>query len=168
MNPPEEKFGEAEPEVASFEEPLADEVEEFDDVEVEKVLSEAEIAELEAEHTASVVQLAKDFSERFANCVKEAETPIEAEVPRKSWKEISASAEYQAKSEHDKVYAQWEYVRESPKYKAMTEFYKQEVQMEFFRRIGEADKMDKHLAGYVINVPVHDDGLDEDEGDIRL
>ena len=105
---------------------------------------------------------------------------IEDSVKRKSWQEIFESAEYQAMSEHDKVVAQWKYIKGSPEYANMSFYDQIALQIEFGKRIDKATQNKAELSseyfskqsGYVINVPQHNDGLDElfkdDEDELKL
>jgi len=99
----------------------------------------------------------------------------EEEEPTKSWQEISESAEYKAMSEAEKITKQWEFFRETPDYEKLTLFDKVAVQRGFFIRIEEAEKRGAQSAqqpteqsGIVITVPVHDDGLDDDDNELNL
>ena len=93
------------------------------------------------------------------------------EPERKSWQEISESAEYQAMSEHDRLLARWAYFKGTPEYEALTTYDKIAVQKEFCRLLDEAGKRqsaDTRQAGCVITVPIYDDGLDDDDDEIKL
>ena len=119
----------------------------------EKIVVEAEtLPEMEVNFSEAEVQ--------HGVLTEEPEVPVEkhAVSERKSWEEISESAEYKAKSEHDKILAQWEYFKASPEYENLTAYDKQAVQIEFTRRLNQSQKIQ---TGYVINVPVYDDGLDD-------
>ena len=95
----------------------------------------------------------------------------EEKPEKKSWQEISESAEYQAMSNHDRLLAQWSYVRETPEYKSLSFYDQCSVQMEFARMIAEADKyspFQQESSGNVITVPIYDDGLDDDDDELKL
>ena len=118
-------------------------------------------------------------------------TKCDSEPSVKTWQEIEQSSEYQALSESDKLKKQWEYFRETPDYKNLGDYDRIAVQRDFIRRIREAEQLAQERpqpepdseeyqvpitehcealpnGGCVIYVPRHDDGLDEDDGDIRL
>lgn len=93
------------------------------------------------------------------------------EPERKSWQEISESADFQAMSERDKLLARWTYFKGTPEYEALTTYDKIAVQKEFCRLLDEAGKRqsaDTRQAGCVITVPIYDDGLDDDDDEIKL
>ena len=97
----------------------------------------------------------------------------EAKPEKKSWQEISESAEYQAMSGHDRLLAQWLYFKETPEYKSLSFYDQCNVQMEFARMIAEADKyspkpVQQESHGCVITVPIYDDGLDDDDDELKL
>lgn len=89
-----------------------------------------------------------------------------APVKQKSWEEISLSMEYRVMSEYDKILTHWEYYKGTPEYKNLSDYDKGLVQVELVNRLAKADK---HTQGCLIPAPpIYDDGLDDDEGDIRL
>ena len=97
----------------------------------------------------------------------------EAKPEKKSWQEIAESAEYQAMSNHDRLLAKWLYVKETPEYKSLSFYDQCSVQMEFARMIDEADKyspkpVQQESSGCVITVPIYDDGLDDDDDELKL
>ncbi len=115
-----------------------------------------------------------DEPRKLSEIVSRAHSEEKEKKPeKKSWQEISESAEYQAMSNHDRLLAKWAYVRESPEYKSL-DFYDQcNVQMEFARMIAEADKyspknIQHESSGCVITVPIYDDGLDDDDDELKL
>ena len=131
------------------------------------------VAEPEAEsqdHEKSSDEPRK-ISEVFSN----AQASAEKKPEKKSWQEISESAEYKAMSEAEKIKRQWEFFRDSPDYEKLTLSDKVAVQMNFAARIEEANKRGAQFSqqapkqeGYVINVPQHNDGLDDDDNDLKL
>lgn len=165
-----------EPEASQTVEPK----EELPSVEVDSVAEDETFSENEFNFAESEMQDYEIFPEEQSESPADnPEALVETSAARKSWDEISESAEYQAMSEYDKVLAKWKYFRESPEYEAMSLFNRQAVQMAFFRMLSEADKRQEQMlreqtemssesvskqAGYVITVPVHDDGLEDDEG----
>lgn len=97
----------------------------------------------------------------------------EVKSATKSWQEIAESPEYQAMSNHDRILAKWSYFRETPEYKSLSFYDQCNVQMEFARMIAEADKysskpVQQKSSGCVITVPIYDDGLDEDDDELKL
>ena len=92
----------------------------------------------------------------------------EEKLTRKSWQEISESAEYAVMSEHEKILTQWNYVKESPDYEALSNFDKIAVQIEFSCRLEEAQKKQTERREKTVPNYAYDDGLDDDEDDLKL
>ncbi len=141
-----------------------DKTENFPDSEPETDMIVAE-PEAESQDYKKSSDKPRKISEVFLKV--QAQALAEKKPEKKSWQEISESAEYKAMSEADKITKQWEFFRETPDYEKLTLSDKVAVQMGFFMRIEEAKKRDAQQTtkstGYVINVPQHNDGLDDDD-----
>ena len=76
----------------------------------------------------------------------EQQAPIQEQVQenistaQRSWEEIYNSAEYQAMSEHDKIFAEWSYIKNSPEYEKLSDDCKMFFQQDFIERLEEARK----------------------------
>ena len=76
----------------------------------------------------------------------EQQAPIQAQVQenistaQKSWEEIYKSAEYQAMSEYDKIFAEWSYIKNTPGYKKFSFYDQMLIQEDFSRRLDDARK----------------------------
>ena len=101
----------------------------------------------------------------------------EVKPSRELWQEIAESAEYKAMSESDKIKKQWEFFRECPEYESLTLSDKVALQLDFCQRIEEAKQREALFAqftqqanesGNVINVPQYDDGLEDDDDELKL
>ena len=145
----------------------ANKAENFPDAEIETdIIVDAPEAESQDYKKSS------DETRKISEVFSKVQIPAEKKPEKKSWQEISESAEYKAMSEANKIKTQWEFFRESPDYEKLTLSDKVAVQMSFAMRMEEADKREAQSAqfiqqanesGNVINVPQYDDGLDDDD-----
>ena len=171
-------------EIISEELPIVEEasaVEVSSEADISETLSQLKESVRFEDTTGCEAQTQEISSEENHECLTEkSEPPAKETQTKKSWQEISESAEYQTMSEHDKLVAQWKYIKESPEYESMSLYDQIALQIEFGKRIDKAtqNKADvssefvSKQSGYEINVPQYDDGLDdlfaENEDELKL
>lgn len=164
---------ESEVETLSEEKTPAEVVSEAENTPVETLHEEKTSAEIEAkimpkENSGEVTEVQATLKELFSELRKEdGEISLRSvfQPVKKTWDEISSSREYMVMSDHDKLLTQWEYYKGTPEYEKMNDYDKIAMQLDFVEKLGKADKRPQ---GCLITVPLHDDGLDDDEGDIKL
>lgn len=148
--------------VATFDE--TDKAENFPDTEPETDIV-IDSPEAESQDCKKLSDEPRRISEVFSNVPASAEA--EKKPEKKSWQEISESAEYKAMSEADKIKKQWEFFRETPDYEKLSLSDKVAVQRYFVKRIEEANKFvtqfsqqtTEQVSHVINNVPQHNDDL---------
>ena len=101
----------------------------------------------------------------------------EVKPSRELWQKIAESAEYKAMSESEKINKQREFYLKTPEYEALSPYKKESVQIYFSRMFLEAEQREALFAqftqqangsGNVISVPQYDDGLEDDDNELKL